>query len=37
MGMGIRFVEVAAGDRETIERHLAQAIAVQVSRAEERQ
>jgi DNA-binding response OmpR family regulator len=37
MGMGIRFVEVAAGDREAIEQHLAQAIAVQVSGAEERQ
>jgi uncharacterized protein (TIGR02266 family) len=37
MGMGVRFVEVAAGDHETIERHLAQAIAVQVSAAEERQ
>ena len=37
MGMGIRFVEVGAGERETIERHLAQAIAVQVSSAEERQ
>lgn len=37
MGMGIRFVEVGAGERETIEQHLAQAIAVQVSGAEERE
>jgi uncharacterized protein (TIGR02266 family) len=37
MGMGIRFVEVAADDRDTIERHLAQAIAEQVSSAEQRQ
>jgi hypothetical protein len=37
MGMGIRFVEVAAGDREAIERHLAQAIAVQISNAGDRQ
>jgi len=37
MGMGIRFVEMAGGVRETIEHHLAQAIAVQVSGAEERQ
>jgi uncharacterized protein (TIGR02266 family) len=37
MGMGLRFIEVAAGDREAIELHLAQAIAVQVSGAEERE
>jgi uncharacterized protein (TIGR02266 family) len=37
MGMGIRFIEVAAGDREAIEQHLAQAIAVKVSGAEERE
>ncbi len=37
MGMGIRFIEVAPGDREAIEQHLTQAIAVQVSSAEERQ
>ncbi len=37
MGMGIRFVEVAVGDREAIERHLAQAIAVQISNAGDRQ
>jgi uncharacterized protein (TIGR02266 family) len=37
MGMGIRFVEVGAGERETIEQHLAQAIAALVSEAEERQ
>ncbi|MFI5339928.1 MAG: TIGR02266 family protein [Candidatus Methylomirabilales bacterium] len=36
-GMGIRFVEVAAADREAIEHHLAQAIAIQVSGVEERQ
>ncbi|MGD0267049.1 MAG: TIGR02266 family protein [Candidatus Methylomirabilota bacterium] len=37
MGMGIRFVETAADDRDSIERHLAQAIAEQVSSAEQRQ
>jgi uncharacterized protein (TIGR02266 family) len=37
VGMGIRFVEIAAGLREAIEGHLAQAIAVQISEAEERQ
>ena len=37
MGMGIRFIEIAAGDREAIERHLAQVIAVQVSDAEDQQ
>ena len=35
MGMGIRFVEIAASDREAIERHLTRAIAVQVSGAED--
>jgi len=33
MGMGIRFIEMGAGDREAIERHLAQSIALQVSAA----
>jgi uncharacterized protein (TIGR02266 family) len=37
MGMGIRFVEVAADDRESIERHLAQAIAELVSSTEQLQ
>jgi uncharacterized protein (TIGR02266 family) len=37
MGMGIRFVETAADDRDSIERHLAQAIAEQVSSAGQRQ
>jgi hypothetical protein len=35
MGMGIRFIEMGAGDREAIERHLAQSIALQVSAAED--
>jgi Tfp pilus assembly protein PilZ len=37
MGMGIRFVETAADDRDSIERHLAQTIAEQVDGAEQRQ
>ncbi|HWU41171.1 MAG TPA: DUF4388 domain-containing protein, partial [Candidatus Acidoferrum sp.] len=37
VGMGIRFIEAAADMREAIERHLAQAIAVQVSDAEKRE
>ncbi len=37
MGMGIRFVETAEDDRDSIERHLAQAIAEQVSSAGQRQ
>jgi uncharacterized protein (TIGR02266 family) len=35
VGMGIRFVEMTAHDREAIERHVAEAIAAQVSGAEE--
>jgi len=37
VGMGIRFIEAAAGMKEAVERHLAQAIAVQVSDAEKRE
>jgi Tfp pilus assembly protein PilZ len=36
MGMGIQFLDLAATDRAAIERHLAQAIAVQVCVAEEK-
>jgi uncharacterized protein (TIGR02266 family) len=37
MGMGIRFVETAADDRDSIERHLAQTIAEQLDGAEQHQ
>jgi uncharacterized protein (TIGR02266 family) len=36
VGMGIQFLDLAAADRAAIERHLAQAIAVRVSVAEDR-
>jgi len=35
LGMGIQFTDLGVGDRETIERHLVQAIAIQLSNAAE--
>jgi hypothetical protein len=35
-GMGMRFLDLAAADREAIERHLAQALVAQIGNTEER-